>query len=257
VDRADHFGLSQLYQLRGRVGRSSRQAYAYFLVPPYTELTPQAKERLKALKEFSELGSGFRLAARDLEIRGAGNLLGSEQSGNLDAVGFDYFMELLDQAVRELKGEKVEEEKIEINLRTDIRIPEEYLPQINLRLNLYKRVSAAESLEELARIRVEVRDRFGPLPAGVERLLDYGAVRIFAHGLQVQALDLVGNRLVLKFRPSSLADPGRITAVLKRYSGSLTPQGVMTLTLRRAAERDVMNETLAALKQLSEYNIMN
>jgi len=257
VDRADHFGLSQLYQLRGRVGRSSRQAYAYFLVPPYSELTPQAKERLKALREFSELGSGFRLAARDLEIRGAGNLLGSEQSGNLDAVGFDYFMELLDQAVQELKGEKVEETKTEINLRTDIRIPEDYLPQINLRLNLYKRVSAAESLEELARIRVEVRDRFGPLPPGVERLLDYGAVRTFARGLQVRAIDRVGNRLVMKFQPSSLADPGRISSVLKRYSGSLTPQGIMTLSLRRTSDREVMNETLAALKELSEYNIMS
>jgi transcription-repair coupling factor (superfamily II helicase) len=257
VDRADHFGLSQLYQLRGRVGRSSRQAYAYFLVPPYSDLTPLAKERLKALKEFSELGSGFRLAARDLEIRGAGNLLGSEQSGNLDAVGFDYFMELLDQAVQELKGEKLEETKVEINLRADIRIPEEYLPQINLRLNLYKRVSAAESLDELARIRVEVRDRFGPLPTGVEQLLDYGAVRTFARSLQIRAIDRVGNRLVLKFMPSSLADPGRITSVLKRYSGSLTPQGIMTLTLRRASDREVMNETLAALKELSEYNIMS
>jgi transcription-repair coupling factor (superfamily II helicase) len=257
VDRADHFGLSQLYQLRGRVGRSSRQAYAYFLVPRFSELTPQAKERLKALREFSELGSGFRLAARDLEIRGAGNLLGSEQSGNLEAVGFDYFMELLDQAVRELKGEKVEERKAEINLRTDIRIPEEYLPQINLRLNLYKRVSAAESLEELARIRIEVRDRFGPLPPGVDRLLDYGAVRCLARGLQIQAIDRVGNRLVLKFLPSSPADPGRITAVLKRYSGSLTPQGIMTLALRRDSDREVMNETLAALKELSDYNIMN
>ncbi len=257
VDRADHFGLSQLYQLRGRVGRSSRQAYAYFLVPPFSELTTQAKERLKALKEFSELGSGFRLAARDLEIRGAGNLLGSEQSGNLDAVGFDYFMELLDEAVRELKGEKIEETKTEINLRTDIRIPEEYLPQINLRLNLYKRVSAAESLEELARIRIEVRDRFGPLPAGVERLLDYGAVRCLARSLQIQAIDRVGNRLVLKFLPSSLADLGRITSVLKRHSGSLTPQGIMSLSLRRDSDREVMNETLAALKELSDYNIMS
>jgi transcription-repair coupling factor (superfamily II helicase) len=128
VDRADLFGLSQLYQLRGRVGRASRQAYAYFLVPPFAELTPLARERLKALKEFSELGSGFRLAAKDLEIRGAGNLLGSEQHGYMEAVGFDYFMELLNQTIQELKGEKEEEVKSEINLRVDIRIPEEYLP---------------------------------------------------------------------------------------------------------------------------------
>jgi transcription-repair coupling factor (superfamily II helicase) len=257
VDRADHFGLSQLYQLRGRVGRSSRQAYAYFLVPPFAELTPMAKERLKALKEFSELGSGFRLAARDLEIRGAGNLLGSEQHGNLEAVGFDYFMELLDQTVKELKGESVEEVKTEINLRTDIRIPEEYLPHINLRLNLYKRVSAAEDLAEIDKIRVEIRDRFGPVPPGVDRLLEYGAIRHLAQKVHIRAIDRVGNRLVLKFLPSSLADLDRITSVLQRYSGSLTPQGIMTLSLRRDSDREVMNETLAALKELSNYNIMS
>ena len=129
VDRADLFGLAQLYQLRGRVGRSSRQAFAYFLVPPLTELSPLAKERLKALKEFSELGSGFRLAAKDLEIRGAGNMLGHSQSGSMEAVGYDYFMQLLDQAIKELKGEAVEEIKTEIHLNVDIRVPEDYLPQ--------------------------------------------------------------------------------------------------------------------------------
>jgi transcription-repair coupling factor (superfamily II helicase) len=256
VDQADHFGLSQLYQLRGRVGRSARQAYAYFLVPPFAELTRLAKERLKALKEFSELGSGFRLAARDLEIRGAGNLLGSEQHGNLDAVGFDYFMELLDQTVKELKGERVEEVKTEINLRTDIRIPEDYLPQINLRLNLYKRVSAAENIAELDQIRVEVRDRFGPIPPSVDRLLEYGAIKHLAQQVHIRTIDRVGNRLVLKFLPSTLAEPGRITSVIKRYSGSLTPQGIMTLSLKRDSDKEVMNETLAALKELSDYNIM-
>jgi transcription-repair coupling factor (superfamily II helicase) len=257
VDRADHFGLSQLYQLRGRVGRSSRQAYAYFLVPPFAELTSLAKERLKALKEFSELGSGFRLAARDLEIRGAGNLLGSEQHGNLEAVGFDYFMELLEQTVKELKGEAVEEVKTEINLRTDIRIPEEYLPQINLRLSLYKRVSALEDIGEIDKIRAEVRDRFGPVPPAVDRLLEYGAIKHLAQKLYIRAIDRVGSRLVLKFLPSSLVDLDRIASVLKGHSGSLTPQGVMTLSLRRESDREVMNETLAALKELSSYNIMS
>ncbi|MGB7296903.1 MAG: transcription-repair coupling factor, partial [Candidatus Aminicenantales bacterium] len=189
VDRADLFGLSQLYQLRGRVGRSSRQAYAYFLVPEFAELTPLARERLKALKEFSDLGSGFRLAAKDLEIRGAGNLLGSEQHGTMEAVGFDYFMELLDQTIKELKGEKPEEIKSEINLRVDIRIPEDYLPQINLRLNLYKRVSSAETLGELDKIREEIRDRFGPPPGSVENLLRYGAIKYLAQKIKIRTID--------------------------------------------------------------------
>jgi transcription-repair coupling factor (superfamily II helicase) len=257
VDRADLFGLSQLYQLRGRVGRSSRQAYAYFLVPPFAELTALAKERLKALKEFSELGSGFRLAAKDLEIRGAGNLLGSQQHGYLEAVGFDYFMELLDQTIKELKGEKVEETKSEINLRVDIRIPEAYLPQINLRLNLYKRVSSVERLHEVDGIKGEIQDRFGPLPPSVENLLRYGAIKYLAQMSKIKTIDKIGPRLILKFSPSGLADLAGLTALLKRRSGSLTPQGVLTLPLPSDTDEAVLDETFTVLKELSSCNIMN
>ena len=257
VDRADLFGLSQLYQLRGRVGRASRQAYAYFLVPPFAELTPSARERLKALKEFSELGSGFRLAAKDLEIRGAGNLLGSQQHGYMEAVGFDYFMELLDQTIKELRGEKEEEIKSEINLRVDIRIPEEFLPQINLRLNLYKRVSSIESLAEIDRIKEEVRDRYGPLPGSVESLLRYGAVKHLAQKVKIKTIDRVGSRLILRFHPGSLADLSGLTRVLKKYRGSLTPQGVLTLPLVPDAGPAVLDETVAVLNELYGYNIMN
>jgi len=257
VDRADLFGLSQLYQLRGRVGRSSRQAYAYFLVPPFVELTPLAKERLKALKEFSELGSGFRLAARDLEIRGAGNLLGSQQHGYLEAVGFDYFMELLDQTTKELKGEKVEEAKSEINLRVDIRIPEAYLPQINLRLNLYKRVSSIENLDEVDKIKEEVKDRFGPLPRSVGNLLHYGAIKHLAQKIRIKAIDKIGPRLIFKFSPSGLADLAGFAKLLKKRSGALTPQGVMTLPLCSDTDAAVMDETLSVLKELYSCNIMS
>jgi len=257
VDRADLFGLSQLYQLRGRVGRSSRQAYAYFLVLPFAELTALAKERLKALKEFSELGSGFRLAAKDLEIRGAGNLLGSQQHGYLEAVGLDYFMELLDQTIKELKGEKIEEVKSEINLRVDIRIPEDYLPQINLRLNLYKRISSIESQDEVEKIGEEVKDRFGPLPRSVENLLRYGAIKHLAQKIGIKAIDKIGHRLVLKFFPFSLADLSGLTHLLKRSSGALTPQGVLTLPLPSEADAAVLGETLSVLKELYGCNIMN
>jgi len=250
VDRADLFGLAQLYQLRGRVGRSSRQAFAYFLVPPFTEFTPVARERLKALQEFSELGSGFRLAAKDLEIRGAGNLLGSEQHGSMEAVGFDYFMHLLEQAIREIKGEKEEEIKSKINLKGDIRIPEDYIPQMNLRLNLYKRISSVESLDSVERIKAEIRDRFGPLPPSVKNLLRYGVIKFLAQKIRIKAIDRVGSRLIFKFFPSTSAQLGQMTALIEKYSGTITPQGVMSLTPPAADETKLMDATIFVLKQL-------
>jgi transcription-repair coupling factor (superfamily II helicase) len=252
VDRADLYGLAQLYQLRGRVGRSSRQAYAYFLVPPYLELTPLARERLKALKEFSELGSGFRLAARDLEIRGAGNLLGHRQHGTMEAVGFEYYMQLLDQAVRELKGEPVEEANPELNLKVDIRVPEDYLPQVNLRLNLYKRLASVEDLGEIDRVREEVLDRFGPPPASIENLLRYGALKHLAKRLRIRSIDRSERRVVFRFRPETPVDWSRVTPVLKKYSGSLSPEGVMSLAFRGATERDLLDETVEVLMELSK-----
>ena len=257
VNRADLFGLAQLYQLRGRVGRSSRQAFAYFLVPPLMGLTPQAKERLKALKEFSELGSGFRLAAKDLEIRGAGNLLGHRQSGTMEAVGYDYFMHLLDQAIRELKGEAVEEVKTELNLKADIRVPEDYLPQVNLRLNLYKRLSSLDDLESIAKIRAEVLDRFGDIPDSVENLLRYGAIKLLSQKLRIESLDRAGQRLVFKFFPSTGVDLARLPSLLKRYSGSLSPAGVMSLNLPARTDREFLDETVLVLKELTGYTIMD
>ena len=251
VDRADLYGLAQLYQLRGRVGRSARQAYAYFLVPPYLELTPLARERLKALKEFTELGSGFRLAARDLEIRGAGNLLGHRQHGTMEAVGFEYYMQLLDQAIRGLKGEVVEETNPEINLKVDIHVPEDYLPQVNLRLNLYKRLAAVEGLEEIDRIRAEIADRFGPVPAPVENLLRYGALKHLAGRLRIRSVDRTERRIVIKFRPETPVDWSRVTPLLKRYAGSLSPEGVMSLGLRGTTEKELLDETVGALMALS------
>ncbi len=257
VDRADLFGLAQLYQLRGRVGRSSRQATAYFLVPQLTELTPLARERLKALKEFSELGSGFRLAAKDLEIRGAGNLLGHRQSGTIEAVGYEYFMHLLDQAIRQQKGEAVEEIKTEINLKADIRVPEDYLPQVNLRLNLYKRLSSIEDLGEIDRIRGEIRDRFGDLPASVGNLMRYGAIKFLAARLRIESLDRTGDRLVFKFNPATGVDLARIPALLKNHRGSMTPQGVMALTVVAASDTDFLEATIGILKELTGYTTMN
>lgn len=252
VNRADRFGLAQLYQLRGRVGRSARQAAAYFLVPSFTGLTPIARERLRALQEFSELGSGFRLAAKDLEIRGAGSFLGARQHGYMEAVGFEYYLHMLEAAVARLKGEERVEVKSTLNLKVDIQIPEEYLPQVNLRLNLYKRVSGADDLAEIDRVAEETGDRYGPPPGAVKNLFHYGRARILARRLKLESLDRVGDKLVFKFFPESSADLSRLTELLRNRTGSMTPQGVMSLRLRGRGDRAVLDETIRVLKELSD-----
>jgi len=251
VNRADRFGLAQLYQLRGRVGRSSRQAAAYFLVPSFADLTPLANERLKALREFSELGAGFRLAAKDLEIRGSGSFLGSSQHGYMEAVGFDYYMHLLESTVRELKGDPPTEHKTKLNLKVDIRIPETYLPQVNLRLNLYKRISSLRSLEEGEHIKEEIQDRYGMPPPSVGNLLGYGTIKFLAQRLRIKSIDRIGSKLVFEFFPSSSADLTRLTGLIGEYSGSITPQGVMSLFLSGQGEAQILDETIIILKELS------
>src|SRR4030095_8647582 len=150
INRADRYDLSQLYQLRGRVGRSDRPAYAYLLIPPDDNLSPVAKKRLAAIKEFSDLGSGLRVAALDLEIRGAGSLVGGEQSGHIDAVGFEMYMKLLEQTVRELKGEELEDDvRANVNLGIDLKIDEGYIPDMNQRLMVYRKVAATRTDSEL------------------------------------------------------------------------------------------------------------
>ncbi|MCC6347033.1 MAG: transcription-repair coupling factor, partial [Nitrospirales bacterium] len=181
VDRADTFGLSDLYQLRGRVGRGNTQAYAYFLIPGEDLVTDDAKKRLQAIQEMSYLGAGFRLALKDLEIRGAGNLLGPEQSGYIHGVGFDLYMEMLEKAVAELKGEEIREEiEPQIRLHLSAFIPEEYLSDITLRLSMYRRISSVKSAEALEDLRSEILDRFGPLPEEIANLLHIIKIKIMA-----------------------------------------------------------------------------
>src|SRR5690349_19128262 len=165
INRADNYGLSQLYQLRGRVGRSNRRAYAYLLIPSEAELTAIARRRLAAIREFSDLGAGFRVAALDLELRGAGNLLGGAQSGHMDALGFDLYTQMLERTVQELRGEQVEDEtSVSINLGVDVSIPEDYVADMGQRLRTYKRVASARDDEALEQIRRETEDRYGRLP---------------------------------------------------------------------------------------------
>jgi transcription-repair coupling factor (superfamily II helicase) len=233
INRADRYGLSQLYQLRGRVGRSDRPAYAYLLIPPEDNLTPIAKKRLAAIKEFSDLGSGFRVAALDLEIRGAGNLLGGEQSGHIESLGFELYMKLLEQTVRELKGEDLEDDvRATVNLRVDLRIDDEYVPDMNQRLVLYRKVAAARRTEEIDRVLEESADRYGPLPDSLLNLADYGRIRVMADKLDIDTIDREGRTVVVKFRPQARMDPVRLIALVRQRSDlQLLPPASLKLSL--------------------------
>jgi transcription-repair coupling factor (superfamily II helicase) len=234
VNRADRYGLSQLYQLRGRVGRSDRRAYAYLLIPPEDSLSPVAKKRLAAIREFSDLGSGFRVAALDLEIRGAGNLLGGEQSGHIEAVGFDMYMKLLEQTIKELKGEEIEDDvRATVNLRIDLRVDESYIPDMNQRLTVYRRIAAVRTSEELDRIMDEVRDRYGPPPASVLNLAEYASIRLMADRIRVESIDRDGPTVVLKFRPDAKLDPAWLFRIVQeRGDIVLLPPATLKLNLK-------------------------
>jgi transcription-repair coupling factor (superfamily II helicase) len=238
INRADRYGLSQLYQLRGRVGRSDRPAYAYLLIPPEDNLSPVAKKRLAAIKEFSDLGSGFRVAALDLEIRGAGNLLGGEQSGHIETLGFEMYMKLLEETVRELKGEEVEDDqRATVNLRIDLRIDAAYVPDMNQRLMLYRKVAAARREDEIDRVLEETIDRYGPLPDSVLNLADYGRIRVMADQLGIEAIDREGRTVVLKFRSQPKVDPVRLVSLVRqRPDLTLVPPAALKLNLDGARE---------------------
>ena len=233
INRADRYGLSQLYQLRGRVGRSDRAAYAYLLIPPQESLSPVARKRLSAIREFSDLGSGFRVAALDLEIRGAGNLLGGEQSGHIDAIGFEMYMKLLDEAVRELKGEELEDDaRATVNLQVDLTIDAAYIQEMNQRLVVYRTVAAARTEKELETSLAEIRDRYGVPPDSVLNLAEYGRIRVLADRLGVDTIDREGRLVVIKFRPQAKLDPARlIRAVHERPGATLVPPATLKLDL--------------------------
>jgi transcription-repair coupling factor (superfamily II helicase) len=248
VHRADRFGLAQLYQLRGRVGRSNQLAYCYFLVPEDRVLSEQARKRLAALREFSDLGAGFRIAARDLEIRGAGNLLGGEQSGHIGAVGIETYLKLLEETVRELRGETVEEApSVSIDLPLSMSIPQDYVEDANLRMELYRKI-AEEPEKEVA---AELADRFGPPPASVLTLVEVAALKRLAESLRVQSISAKSGELIIRLRRDARIDVERlIEMVSSRPGASFSPTGV--LTLAGGGVRQMLTtarETLEALAQ--------
>jgi len=235
VNRADRYGLSQLYQLRGRVGRSDKPAYAYMLIPPEEALSPVAKKRLAAIKEFSDLGSGFRIAALDLEIRGAGNLLGGQQSGQIDAVGFEMYMKLLEDTVKELKGEDLDDDvRAVVNLKVDFRIPDAYMPDMNQRLSIYRRMASARTDNDIRALLDELGDRYGAPPPAVINLAHYGRVRVGADRLGLETIDREGSLVVYRFRERAKVDLARLVNLVRtRPELQLIPPGSLKQDLRQ------------------------
>jgi transcription-repair coupling factor (superfamily II helicase) len=204
------------------VGRSDRAAYAYLLIPPQESLSPVARKRLAAIKEFSDLGSGFRVAALDLEIRGAGNLLGGEQSGHIDAVGFEMYTKLLEETIRELRGEELQEEtRATVNLRIDLKIDPGYIHDMNQRLMVYRKVASSKSEQELTSVLEELRDRYGAPPASVLNLAEYGRLRIKADRLDIDTIDREGRLVVIRFRPNARLDGARLVKVVGGWPGAV------------------------------------
>ncbi len=222
IDRADRFGLAELHQLRGRVGRYRKKAYAYLLVPPRGSISTEAQKRLKAIEEYSDLGAGFRIAMRDMEIRGAGNLLGSEQHGHIAAIGYELYCRLLRDAVRRLRGEKVPPAvETDIDFGVPAFIPIDYIPDTRQKVEIYQKIAASREVEELDRLREECRDRFGPVPEEVDNLLWQGRVRPLLQENQVESVKRRGSRLILTLpvglTPSGLARRG--TDEVRRIDG--------------------------------------
>jgi transcription-repair coupling factor (superfamily II helicase) len=231
INRADRHGLSELYQLRGRVGRSNRRSYAYLLIPPEQELTDIARRRLAALKEFSDLGAGFKIAALDLELRGAGNMLGGEQSGHIEAVGFEMYSGMLEEAVSRIKGEaQTEHIATQLNLGISLRIDESYIPEENQRLRIYKRIAAAGSEKAVEDVRVELEDRYGELPESVKHLLEAAALRAECERVGVSQVDRKRDQVHLRFASQASIDPGRLMRMVAKNAklgAQFTPQGVL------------------------------
>jgi transcription-repair coupling factor (superfamily II helicase) len=255
ISRADRHGLSELYQLRGRVGRSNRRAYAYLLIPPEQELTEIARRRLAALKEFSDLGAGFKIAALDLELRGAGNMLGGEQSGHIEAVGFEMYTSMLEHAVNELKGEEQPlRAATQLNLGISLRIDEEYIEEENQRLRIYKKIAGAQDEGGLSDVRAEMEDRYGELPASVRHLLDAASLRLLCERTGVAQVDRKRDQIHIRFTGQANIDPGRLmkkVAQNAKKGAQFTPQGVLRFPLKATEPRDVLDEIRALLEELA------
>jgi transcription-repair coupling factor (superfamily II helicase) len=219
------------------VGRSNRRAYCYLLVEPDSELTEIARKRLAALKEFSDLGAGFKIAALDLELRGAGNLLGGEQHGHINAIGFDMYIRMLEETVRELRGEEVAPEiHSSLNLGLDLRIPAAYIADENQRLRAYKRIAQAADAKEREKVELELADRYGPVPEDVLALLKYSGLKTSAERIGIEAIDRRHSVLNVKFHDQTRVDAQKLMELVSATRGAqFTPAGVLRLPVDAAS----------------------
>jgi len=257
IDRADRFGLAQLYQIRGRVGRSKEEARAYLLIPPGAILSPDAQKRLTVIKEFTEPGSGFKIASHDLEIRGAGNLVGMSQSGHVSAVGYEMYTQLMERAVRELRGEKMPEAEIkpEIHLGLAAFIPDSYVPDTHRRLVTYKKLSMAPADEDLRETREEMLDCYGPLPQEVQNLIEVISLRNLMKGLMAEKMEYDGRNMILAIHKSSPIDPLKLIELSrKKWKGMrFTPDHRLFIPMPDLQEWQVIEAAKRLLEELAQH----
>jgi transcription-repair coupling factor (superfamily II helicase) len=257
IHDADNMGLSQLYQLRGRVGRSNRTSYAFLMYRRNKMLKEVAEKRLSAIREFTELGSGFKIAMRDLEIRGAGNLLGSEQHGHMEAVGYDLYCKLLNESVREIQGQTAPKEEYETVLDMDIDafIPERYIRNEYQKLDIYKRIAAIQSEEEYDDMLEELMDRFGEPPRSVQNLLMIARLRAMAHEAYITELTQKGDEIRIVMYEKAQIDTTKIDGLLKSYRGRLKFQIAETpcfIYIRPRVNKKENENVIQTVKELVE-----
>ncbi|MEJ2039108.1 MAG: DEAD/DEAH box helicase, partial [Desulfosarcinaceae bacterium] len=256
INRADHFGLAQIYQLRGRVGRADEQAYAYLFIPDESILTKDAQKRLKVLMEYSDLGSGFQIAMSDLKIRGGGSILGASQSGHIAAVGYDMFLKLMEESMAELKGEPIQEAlEPEVNLPVSAFLSENYITDIDQRLSFYRRLARMSDLKQISTLKAELEDRYGPLPDEAGNLLLKIMLKVLAVKAGCKRLDLVARQLHLHFseihqrKPFGLID--LVTAEKERYR--FTPDHVLIAALSPGTPKVLLSQAKNILIQIARH----
>jgi transcription-repair coupling factor (superfamily II helicase) len=254
VDRADTFGLSQLYQLRGRIGRSKERAYCYLLVPSHRHLDPVAQERLKVLQENSSLGSGFRIAQHDLELRGAGNILGEEQSGHINAVGYELYLELLQEVLHELRGAPVENKEVEpeMNLKIPALIPDSYVPDIRSRLGIYRQLSNISGLNDIDQIETDLRDQYGAPPEPVLNLFGVMVIRRLCKDLGVRDISSGLKSLSLAFTDKTSVNPVTMVGLATREKAkySLTPDSRLIIKMTDLEWQSIYEELVLLKKKV-------
>ena len=253
INRADRFGLADLYQIKGRVGRSREKAYAYLLAPEEEALSDIARKRLRAIQELSELGAGFRIAAQDLETRGAGNLLGKQQSGHIAAVGIDLYTQMMEEAMAELRGEELSREvDTQINLRASAFIPEDYINDVSLRLAAYKEISSVGNEAQLRDLADELRDRYGELPEPAANLLEIMSVKLIAQKAMVARIDAGKDIVNITFAEGAGISPERVMILLKKNGGKikLVPEYTLQIALADPSLRTAAEAVKKCLQEL-------